>query len=148
MGSYRQFDYTKLASLYHSEGSLEAAAAKAGCSRGTVYNALRADPRKRSTYPGPTSKTTPPGIPYRYKKPNGYVRWKFRYWGPDGKRRNHELSEHRVVMESILGRPLTKGEAVHHRNAVRDDNSIENLELIEGFHGAGPTVCRHCGGVL
>jgi hypothetical protein len=37
--------------------------------------------------------------------------------------------EHIVVMEKFLGRYLTKEETVHHRNGVRDDNSVENLEL-------------------
>lgn len=37
--------------------------------------------------------------------------------------------EHRVVMEEILGRPLEQYEEVHHRNAIRNDNRPENLEL-------------------
>jgi hypothetical protein len=29
----------------------------------------------------------------------------------------------------LVGRRLTRGETVHHRNGVRDDNSPENLDL-------------------
>lgn len=32
-------------------------------------------------------------------------------------------------MEKMIGRSLVKGENVHHKNAVRDDNRPENLEL-------------------
>lgn len=50
---------------------------------------------------------------------------------PNARKHTHYILEHRLVMEAAIGRLLLPEEVVHHRNGVKHDNRIENLQLFE-----------------
>lgn len=50
------------------------------------------------------------------------------------------ILEHIWVMSEHIGRPLYRGETVHHINGDRLDNSIENLQLWNSSHPPGQRV--------
>ena len=54
------------------------------------------------------------------------------------------VADHRLVMEAHLGRYLEPFEKVHHRNAIKDDNRIENLEIVTHARPNGWVICPHC----
>ena len=63
----------------------------------------------------------------KYVDENGYVMI-YRKNHPNSYSRGR-ISEHIYKMSEFLGRALFKKENVHHKNGIRDDNRIENLEL-------------------
>ncbi len=65
--------------------------------------------------------SVPPDHPFVAMASKVFIHGKYRY----------SIAEHRLVMAQHLGRPLDPWELVHHLNGVRDDNPIENLELLQ-----------------
>lgn len=64
---------------------------------------------------------------FRRKNSDGYVE----LWEPDHPNafKSGWVLEHRKVMADAVGRALVPGETVHHRNGIKDDNDLGNLEL-------------------
>lgn len=60
--------------------------------------------------------------------------------GHPNARKDGGMFEHVFIMSEHLKRPLIKGETVHHKNGIKDDNRIENLELWSKSHPFGQRI--------
>ena len=65
---------------------------------------------------------------HRKKRPDGYI--KVYVPAHPSATKDGYMMEHILVMEKHIGRYLGKDEVVHHKNHNREDNRIENLQLM------------------
>lgn len=69
---------------------------------------------------------------------SGYIRL-HRPNHPNRSKSGH-VQEHILIMSEHIGRPLRPKETVHHRNGIKTDNRIENLELWASNHPGGQRI--------
>ena len=126
----------ELAVLYEQLGSASAVGRKLGkCPDTIIYHLRRMGiPVKRSGFKSPRTVEIPKGDQhYNWKRgyyvTNGYV-YEYTPDHPSADLRKGYVQQHRLIMEKHLGRYLEDSEMVHHINGDKQDNRIENLEIL------------------
>jgi hypothetical protein len=125
-----EFDDDKLRKEYLARRPVKEIAKEYGCSAPAIYRRLHELGIVRNR-----SEALQGRIPWnrrgQYKDSQGYIYIQLPKDSPflqmmTGAR---YVREHRLVMAQHIGRPLKRWEVVHHRNKIKGDNRIENLEL-------------------
>jgi hypothetical protein len=118
------------AALGTCQGPIDRAIRLAGCPRRKGGVGPKYVPNRKSTF-----------------DKSGYVM----IWSPTHPRKTQRgyVQEHRLVMEKHLGRYLEPHEVVHHLNDIKNDNRIENLQLLHSpsehtlIHNLQESSARH-----
>lgn len=68
------------------------------------------------------------GIGHKKLRSDGYISIYF----PDHPKSSKDgyVMEHVLIMECVLGRRIADNEIVHHKNAIKTDNKVSNLEVM------------------
>jgi hypothetical protein len=74
---------------------------------------------------------------------SGYI-WVYNPDHPSCTKKGYVL-EHRLIVEKFIGRYLRTNEIIHHKNKIKDDNKLKNLEMIVlGEPNCAKIMCPFC----